>query len=146
CSRAVVEAADEHQLLHSVCEIFVRDGGFRIAWVGYAEPDLQKTIRLVAQAGDKDGVLRNLNLTWAAGSQEPASVAMRTGQTCCVQHTHVLSLPLKSDGQVFGAITLNAADPDQFEQDLVRLLEEWSDLFAHSVIAARQTALRADVT
>jgi PAS domain S-box-containing protein len=145
--RAVVEAADEHQLLHSVCEIFVKDGGFRIAWIGYAEPDPRKTIRLVAQAGDKDGILRNLNLTWAdADSEDPASVAIRTGQTCCVQPIHVLSLPLKSDGQVFGAITLYAADPDQLEQDIVQLLEEWSDLFAHSVIAARQTALRAAVT
>ena len=144
--RAVIEATDEHQLLQSVCNIFVEDGGFRMAWVGYAEPDSQKTIRLVAQAGDQDEILRNLNLTWAeTDSKDPGSLAIRNGEICCIPDTHVLSLPLKSDGKAFGAITLYADDLGQFEQDIVELLGEWSDYFAHALIAARQAALRADI-
>lgn len=145
--RAMVEAADEHQLLQSVCDIFVKDGGFRTAWVGYPELDPPKIIRPVAQAGDQDGILRSLNLSWAEGnSEDPASTSIRTGQTYFNKDIQILSLPLKSDGQVFGALTLYADDPVQFEQDTVELLEEWSDLFAHAVIVSRQAALRADIT
>ena len=144
--RAVVEANNERQLLQSVCDIFVADGGFRMAWIGYAEPDLQKTIRLVAQAGVPDEIQRNLNLTWAdTDSKDPACLAIRNGQICCIPDTHVLSLPLKSDGQPFGAITLSGDDPGQFEQDIVELFGEWSDHFAHALIVARQAALRADI-
>jgi PAS domain S-box-containing protein len=144
--RAIVEAADEHQLLQSVCDIFVEDGGFRSAWVGYPELDPPKIIRPFAQAGDQDGILRNLNLTWDKGNFEnPASVSIRTGQTCFNKDNQILSLPLKSDGQAFGALTLYATDPGQFEQDTVELLEEWSDLFANALIVARQAALRADI-
>ncbi len=145
--RAVVEASDEHQLLQSVCDIFVEGGGFRTAWVGYPELDARKTIRPVAQTGDHDGILRNLNLSWAdSDSKNPASVSIQTGQTCWIKDHSVLSLPLKSDGQTFGALTLYADKSSPFEQDTVELLEEWSDLFAHAVIAARESALRADIT
>ena len=130
--RVIIEATNEHQLLQSVCEFFVEKGGFRIAWVGYAESNSQKSIRLVAQAGDQDGILQNLNLTWGdADSKDTASVAIRTGDACCKQDSHVLSLPLKSDGIAFGALTLYADDLRQFDPDSAALLEEWSDLFAH---------------
>jgi PAS domain S-box-containing protein len=145
--REVIEATDEHQLLQSVCDIFVKDGGFSIAWIGYAESHPRKTIRPVAQTGDQDGILRNLNLTWNdASSEDPASVSIQTGQPCWNKDSHVLSLPLKSDDQTFGAIMLYAKDPGQLEQDTVELLKEWSDLFARTVILARQRALRADIT
>lgn len=144
---AVVEAGDEHQLLQSVCDIFVEDGGCRMAWVGYPELDPQKTIRPVAQAGDHDELLRNSNLTWAeAGSKNPAGVCIQTGQTCWVKDIHVLSLPMKSDGQAFGALTLHADNSGPFDRDTVDLLEGWSDLFAHAVVSARQSALRAEIT
>src|SRR5262245_2523595 len=82
--RVIIEATDEHQLLHSVFKFFVEECGFRMAWVGYAKSDAQKTIGAVAQAGDRERILGNLTLTWAeADSKEPASVAIRTGKTCC---------------------------------------------------------------
>jgi PAS domain S-box-containing protein len=148
CGLAAVQASDERQLLQSVCDIFVKDGGFQSASVGYAEPNAQATVRTMAQAEDHDGSpLRNLKPTSAkADSEDPATVALRTGQTCCVQNTHALSLPLKSDDQAFGALTLYTDDPHQFERETVELLEEWCDLFAHAVIATRESALRADIT
>lgn len=160
CDHAAVKPADELQLLQSVCDILLEDGDFLMVWVGYAEPDRQKAIRPVAQGGDR--ILLKL-ISTEADSEDAASVAIRTGQTCLISDIHiqspleqdgtfkagptsVLSLPLKSDGHTFGALTLYAHDPGQFQQDTVKLLEEWSGLFAHAIIAARQAALRADVT
>ncbi|HSE43516.1 MAG TPA: GAF domain-containing protein, partial [Acidobacteriota bacterium] len=137
CDSAGEKQADECRLLQSVCNILVEDGGFPVAWVGYTEADPQKAIRVVAQAGDR--ILPNLKLASAeADCEDAASVAIRTGQTCRIPDIHnqpileplpdgtlkcgqtsVLSLPLKSDGQTFGALTLYTDDPGQFEQDTV---------------------------
>src|SRR5262249_11396375 len=54
-----------------------------------------------------------------------------------------ISIPLKCDGQTFGAFTFHAATPDQLNQDTVGLLQQWSDLLVHAVIAHREAALRA---
>jgi PAS domain S-box-containing protein len=141
-SRAVMQAANEHQLLQSVCDVFVKDGGFRMAWVGYPEIYPQKSIRPVAKSGD--GVL---NLTWVDDdAQNPVSASITAGKTFFNNDSRALSLPLKCDGQAFGVLTLEAEDSDQFDKSTVELLEEWSDHFAHSVIAARQSALRAEIT
>ncbi len=34
CGRALAQAVDEQQLLQSVCNILVKDRGFRMAWFG----------------------------------------------------------------------------------------------------------------
>ena len=40
CNQALVHASDESSLLHQVCEVIVRDGGYRMVWVGMADsPD-----------------------------------------------------------------------------------------------------------
>ena len=45
CNGALVHASDEDRLLHQVCETVVQTGGYRMAWVGYAEHDAGKTVR-----------------------------------------------------------------------------------------------------
>ena len=44
CGRALVQAVDEQQLLQSVCNILLKDSGFRVAWFGYVEQDSPNTI------------------------------------------------------------------------------------------------------
>ena len=51
CNQALVHAADEQELLQSVCRILVETGGLRMAWVGYRELNADKTVRPVTQAG-----------------------------------------------------------------------------------------------
>jgi GAF domain-containing protein len=124
CGRALAQAVDEQQLLQSVCNILVKDRGFRMAWFGYLEPDAGN-IRLVAQAGDQNGFLTETN-----SSELPAIMVIRAGETCWFKdiagspladsiraaalkrgYTSVLSLPLKCDGKLLGALTIYADDP-----------------------------------
>jgi PAS domain S-box-containing protein len=154
CGRALVQAVDEQQLLQSVCNILVKDSGFRMAWFGYAEPDAGN-IRLVAQAGDQDGFLEETD------SESPASIAIRAGETCWIKdiadtpsvdpihgaalkrgYTSVLSLPLKSDGKVLGALTIYADDPGKFNERIIEVLQEWSDLVALKVMTLRSREQR----
>lgn len=47
-NRAVVRASDESELVHEVCQVLVTTGGYRLAWVGYAEDDAGRSVRPVA--------------------------------------------------------------------------------------------------
>ena len=127
CGRALAQAVDEQDLLQSVCNALVNNCGFRLAWFGYTEPDSSNSIRLVAQAGDQDGFLQEPGC-----SETPATMAIEAGETCWIKaiadsplvvpiraaalkrgYTSVVSLPLKSDGTLFGALTIYADDPGQ---------------------------------
>jgi PAS domain S-box-containing protein len=144
CGRALAQAVDEQDLLQSVCNTLVNDCGFRLAWFGYTESDTGSSIRLAAQAGDQDGLLRETSC-----SEIPATYAIQSGETCWIKaiagsplvapiraaalkrgYTSVLSLPLKSDGTLFGALTIYADDPGKLDEPTVERLQQWSDLFA----------------
>ena len=55
CGQALVHATDEAALVQQICQIIVEQAGHRLAWVGYAEQDADKTVRPVAQAGFNQG-------------------------------------------------------------------------------------------
>lgn len=48
---------DEAALLEGIGRLLVEEGGYRLAWVGFAEQDAAKTVRPVAQAGFEGGYL-----------------------------------------------------------------------------------------
>ena len=83
CRQALIRATNETELLNEVCRIIVEVGGYRMAWVGYAEEDANKSVRPVAQTGFDEGYVEQLNLTWAdkERGRGPAGTAIRTGQT-----------------------------------------------------------------
>jgi PAS domain S-box-containing protein len=151
CGRALAQAVDEQDLLQSVCNTLVNECGFRLAWLGYAESDTANSIRLVAQAGDQDGFLKE-----ASCSETPATLAIQRCETCWIKaiagsplvapiraaalkrgYTSVVSLPLKSDGTLLGALTIYADDPEKLAEPIVERLRQWSDLFALRVKTMR---------
>jgi len=65
CNQEMVRATDESALLQAICKIAVEHGGYRMAWVGFAEQDETKSVRPAAHAGFDDGYLDAANITWA---------------------------------------------------------------------------------
>ena len=58
--------------------MIVRDGGYQVAWVGFAEADAKSDVKTVAIASDeKDGHAR---IAWAAQGGEQMATAIRTGE------------------------------------------------------------------
>jgi PAS domain S-box-containing protein len=144
CGRALARAVDEQDLLRSVCNTLVNDCGFRLAWFGYTESDTSNSIRLVAQAGDQDGFLTSATLaiqpgetSWIKAIADSPLVAPIRAAALERGYTSVLSLPLKSDGTLFGALTIYADDPDKLDEPIVERLRQWSDFFALRVKTLR---------
>ncbi|HIK05245.1 MAG TPA: response regulator [Trichormus sp. M33_DOE_039] len=158
CNQAVVRTDNEADLLHQVCEIFIKVGGYRLAWVAYAENNPQKDIYPVAQAGYEDGYLQSLHLTWAdtVPGQGPIGTAIRTGKTTIIQniltdsrfeiwrcqatsrgYAASIALPLFAHGQVFGSLNIYAAEANAFDVHEVQLLEELAADLAYGILALR---------
>jgi PAS domain S-box-containing protein len=97
CSAARVRAESELQLLSEVCRIAIEDGGYRMAWVGYAQDDDGKSIIPIAHAGLEKGFLSNINVSWNEDEPEgqgPAGQVIRTG--CAVVHEDLAQEPKAS--------------------------------------------------
>src|SRR4030095_3525356 len=140
CCRVLAQAVDEQDLLQSVCNTLVNNCGFRLAWFGLTKPEPSNSIRLVAQAGDQDGFLQEPGC-----SETPATRAIEGGETCWIKaiadsplivpiratalkraSPPVPSPPLKSDGTLFGALTIYADDSGKLDEPIVERLREWS--------------------
>src|SRR5512139_1756221 len=81
CNQALVRSAAEPALLADVCRILVEHGGYRMAWIGYAETEPEKVVRPKAKAGDDDGYLDGAHIGWGddARGHGPSGEAIRTG-------------------------------------------------------------------
>jgi GAF domain-containing protein len=81
CHQALIRATNETELLLEVCRIIVEAGGYCMAWVGYAENDVNKSIRPVAHQGCDTGYMEQLQLTWAdkERGRGPTARAIRLG-------------------------------------------------------------------
>jgi PAS domain S-box-containing protein len=164
CNQALIHATDEYQLLASVCRILVEVGGLRMAWVGYRQLDEGKTIRPVAQAGHDDGYVESIQATWADvdRGQGPTGTAIRTGQPTWTQDIRTdpsiapwrgealkrgywsnLSLPLRRDGEPFGALTIYAPEANAFNDRTIGQFTELADNLAFGVTALRTRQERA---
>ncbi|HEY4688477.1 MAG TPA: cache domain-containing protein [Anaerolineae bacterium] len=128
CNQALVRATDEHSLLNDICRIIVEQGGYRMAWVGYAEPTQDRRMRPVAQAGIEDGDFETVNLKRSEAA--------------------ALALPLIIDSQSLGALTIYAAEPNAFSTDEAQLLTEmaYNLSFGIGALRARTAHRRAEET
>jgi PAS domain S-box-containing protein len=171
CNQALIRIADEIELLTTVCAVAVREGGYRMAWVGYAESDEFKTVRPVAHAGFEEGYLQSVNVTWADDERGrgPIGTAIRTGRPCCIQniasdprlasrraeaakrgYAAVCALPLIDGDRVFGALGIYSSAPEAFDTGEVNILSELASDLAFGVTVLRsqieheraETALR----
>ena len=163
CNQALVHARDEHQLLNDVCRIIVEGGGYRLAWVGYALEDAEKTVQPVAWAGHEDGYIRLLNLSWGHNERGggPTGLAVRTATTQVVKdfgsdprlvewreeaarrgYASHISLPLLAQGKAFGVLAIYASVRDAFDEEEIRHLKELAGDLAYGITALRTQAER----
>jgi PAS domain S-box-containing protein len=163
CNTALVRATGEQELLQEACRIVVEVGGYRLAWAGEALQDESKTVRPVAQAGYEDGYLDTVNITWAdtERGRGPTGTAIREGVPSVSRnipaeprfapwraeaarrgYASSLALPLRAGDRTFGALNIYAAEPNAFDEDETKLLQELADNLAYGVESLRARAAR----
>ncbi len=163
-NQALIHATSEDDLLNEICRVIVEEGQYRLAWVGLAEHDEAKTVRLAAHAGDNSGYLDKLNITWAdtEPGRSPTGQAIRTGQTSIAQniasngnyhgawreealkrgYLSSVALPLVTGGKTLGALNIYTADTDTFNEDELILLTELANDLAFGIVSLHMRAER----
>lgn len=84
-NHALIQSATEDELLRSVAEILNEAGDYGLVWIGVAEDNPQRTVRIVVAAGAAQGYVRELPLSWEAGplGMGPVGRCLR-GEGICV--------------------------------------------------------------
>ncbi len=143
-NQTIVRVREPQALFTEACRIAVEKGGFRMAWVGLLDAEAN-TVRLAAHAGVTDGYLDKLPIILGDGSggPGPAASALHEGRhAVCNDIEHdpdaaawradalargyraSSSFPLTVSGKTRGAFTLYASEPEFFDADELRLLDE----------------------
>lgn len=162
CNRLLVRTTDETALLYELCRLIVEQGGYRMAWVGFAENDENKSVRIACSAGDDDGYLANAKISWSEADEHgrgPTGAAIRTGQIVVCNDFHndptvalwreeaakrgyaaSIVLPLRSVEKTFGVLTLYAVEVNAFNAVETELLKELADDLAFGIHTIRTRA------
>jgi len=143
CNEAIALAEEEGALTEEICRLLVEEGGYRMAWVGFAEEEPGKRVLPVAQAGFEAGYLEAISVTWddAETGRGPTGTAISSGQPVVCRnmladpayvpwrseatrrgYASSIALPLADEKGTFGALNIYAAEPDAFDSDEVDLL------------------------
>jgi PAS domain S-box-containing protein len=163
CDQIIVHSPDETALLTDVCKILCTTAGYRLAWIGSVDHDESKSIRPLVWHGDGN-YLASANITWADTDRGrgPTGLTARTGKTHFFQdfatasnaepwrkaalsrgYRSSIAIPLKdSDGSVFAVLSLYSPEPNSFNSDEIRLLEELALDISFGIIALRERAKR----
>ncbi|MCW5826037.1 MAG: PAS domain S-box protein [Gemmatimonadaceae bacterium] len=112
-NQAIVRAEQEPELLEVACESLVREGGYRMAWIGERPRDTAGGGRQMATAGDE------------RGSQSSVSI------------------PLQVGNDVIGALTIYAGEPDAFDAEELTLLEALARDLSFGIAVLRNRATMA---
>lgn len=163
CNQAMMRQTVEMELLKQVCQIVVDVGGYRMAWVGFAENNEKKSVLPIVSAGYDDGYLNQVEICWADAEKGrgPTGTAIRTGRIVASQNALVnpcygpwrsegtrrgyaasIALPLSVDGKVIGALTIYASEPDAFDEGEAILLNKLAENLAYGIAAIRLTEQR----
>ena len=159
CNQVLIRAASEQELLHEVCRIVRVIGGYRMAWVGFAQDDPQKTIAPVARAGEDAYFLDELTISWSADIAEgygPSGLTIRSGEPTSITDLlqsetfapwtrkfvdaglrSVVCLPLRDAERTFGSFSLYSIEPRTIPDEEMTLLQELADNLAFGIEARR---------
>ena len=142
----MVREVDRERLLQQACRILVEQGGFRMAWIGFHDPQTGWIVP-AAVAGHEDGYLSKVVLSTDPRFPEgPAGRALRELRTVSIGdveredsfapwrdaalirgYRSVSATPLRVRGEIAGVLCLYSAEPGELIPEVVHLVEELAD-------------------
>jgi diguanylate cyclase len=140
---AIVRVRERGELLRESCRIAVRDGGFKMAWIGLTEPGALKATPS-AWEGVDEGYLQEVGSTLANRAEDPGPVGEAIGTKKMVVVNDIdassrpllkrqalargfrsqVAMPLLVDDRAVGVMVLYAGDTGFFDHEELRLLKD----------------------
>jgi signal transduction histidine kinase len=165
-NQAIVRMPTQADLFHTVCRVLVEQGGFRMAWVGWCNPETAM-LEPVAQHGDVQGYLQGIRIYTDTRPEGmgPVGTALREERSyiCndifndpatqpwreAARRSGFLSsgaFVVRMRGAVVGALSVYALERDYFQdKEVALLLDVAADIsFALDNYARREARRHAD--
>ncbi len=157
-NRALLGATSESALLMQMCRVAVDIGGYRMAWVAYAERNARKSVRAAAQFAVDGAVVADMPSWDEADARGHSAVGttIRTGKPQVVRNigddpgyalvrdalarrgvASAVGLPLHVDDEVIGALLVYAPEPDAFDEAEVELLAALAENLSYGIASLR---------
>jgi len=148
CNEALVRTTDEQGLLQRICELIVDTGGYRRAWIGYAEP--ADAFRVVARAARDADALAAIDAIVAAGAPQQREAMAQRGHVRCAGTLapggdatgSAIALALIADHSVLGTLSVYAETENAFDPEEVALMRELAADLAFGIQALRIRSAR----
>jgi len=166
CNEMLVRADSESELLAEACRLAVEVGGYRMAWVGYAEEDGDRQVIPMAHAGEELEYFSEIKIYWSEDrptGRGPAGRAIRSGEAVVIEdlladpsfacwaplaakrgYRSIVCLPLHDKKRTFGVLCLYSAEVQHAGADEMKMLREMSNDIAFGIenIRSRQERQR----
>jgi PAS domain S-box-containing protein len=157
----LLRAPSEARLLEGMCDVIVHMGGYRMAFVGFANHDDAKTIGFAAIVGAEADRVRAGGIRWddSPNGRGVTGMALKTGaiqvqqdfannpgaarwrdELLAENYRSGISLPLRVSGSMIGTLTIYAGQTNAFDDEEVDLLTEFVDDLAYGIGALRSRA------
>jgi len=162
--RAIVRIPDQQKLLDAICRVAVKQGGFKLAWIGLVASD--GSVKPVAMAGETEYLegIRVVTLDEPEG-RGPVGEAIREKRPVVIEDAYqdarmdpwrqrarkfgmryVAAFPLRMGNRVAGSFQVYAPQPGFFDENEIGLLTQVSDdiSFALTAIADADARYQAE--
>lgn len=166
-NQAIVRSSSREELLESVCQALVRDGGFTMSWIGWEDPGSRR-LEPAAAAGDQDGYVGRIVIYTDERPEGlgPAGRAFRADSPMVCNDIHhdpltigwreqairqgfcaFAAFPVHDKGRVRGVLSVYAAEPGFFQEPEIALLVEAARDLSHALdnLALRDERRRAEL-
>ena len=144
-NQMIVRTKDEATLFKEACHIAVREGQFRMAWIGMIDEATKLVVPVMHAGEDSDypSLMKFISVAEDPENRNPIGAALRQGKyTVCNDiendlrmapwkkealgrgYHSFMALPIKTAGKVVGMISFYTAMKDFFDAAEIALLEE----------------------
>ena len=157
CNQIVVRATEENVLAEKICGAITTLGEYQFAWVAITEPDDSMSIKPIAIAGSKDCHSPVEASAWFKRDPDsPLSEALKTGKVVVCNDVTIdkrcsnlkteadklgyrsfVILPLVTEGKTLGVVQICSREPDRFDQEELKLLDELKEDVAYAIVSIR---------
>jgi putative nucleotidyltransferase with HDIG domain len=143
---ALARANSSDLLVAEVCNAIASQGPYVLAWVGKAEDDVNKSVKVIGGAGSAIAYIENIAVSWSEQTltgSGPAGTAIRTGKPSVVDDTELdhgfaswrvlagkfgirsaISCPIMDgDSHPFGCLVVYSKVPSAFQQPEIQLFD-----------------------
>lgn len=156
CSRVLIQAQTEAELLEEICKTIVEQCGYQQAAVGFPQED--RSIKPAAHFGVGGKYIQQLRVSFEDNElgRGPTGTAFRTGKPSVCQNFQTdlrlapwramaaeynfhsaVGLPLKGESGPFAVLTIYASQTDAFNDQELELLVQLADDLAYGIQSLR---------